>query len=190
MTSGLLLIAACLFFWHCCCPQVAPPLSHSPGPALVFCATYCATSQWFCARRLLPGCNFPGSGWPPTCEQENIPWKIIHEGIRQVGIHEGQITVWSISEPSIHPKKLAQFFFSNFPTIRIPMDFSVKDLHFLGSGRPGQLGGHYAAWSLALLLAYGSAVGSTKVNKMAGFTVSPSTIGIFWGGFNRDIIWS
>jgi hypothetical protein len=45
------------------------------------------------------------------------------------------------------------------------MGFSVKDLQFFGSGRPGQLGGHYAAWSLALLLAYGSAVGSTKVKK-------------------------
>lgn len=81
----------------------------------------------------------------------------------------GQITVWSIQLRAIHrSQKIGPgffFFFSNFPTIRIPMGFSVKDLQFFGSGRPGQLGGHYAAWSLALLLAYGSAVGSTKVKK-------------------------
>ena len=174
-TSELLLIAACLFFRHCCCDMLWLSFQFLQVVRWLLRCHILLGLRWCfvpltvlllsgsvlvaCCRAAIPR---DLAGHIPTFNRK-IPWKIIHEGIHW---SDYSLEHPAPSHPSI-PKNWPRFFFffSNFPTIRIPMGFSVKDLQFFGSGRPGQLGGHYAAWSLALLLAYGSAVGSTKVKK-------------------------
>ena len=117
------------------------------------------------------------AGHIPTFNRK-IPWKIIHEGIHW---SDYSLEHPAPSHPSIPKNWPSFFFFFELPNYQNSHGFFCErsPIFWFRTSRP--VGRPLCC--LELGPAVGIWLGSRihEGEKMAGFTISPSTIGIFWG---------